>query len=664
MEGLSLVLKEASVFISTPKEFLVKIAARIAEQEHMQRCFRHMRSNTFRPLRILRKTGLDHGLAPSKFRISARQSSSTQGKAANARLQHVFENRAGTVVVDDLSTTVQAYRDINHNQHNQKVTEAKQDDSPNGRVYGSSEAAQEHGTSSIGDAMQNKNSSRKVENVLTKHDDLKKHKLVPPHIGSARDLHGEWTLDLEGKTRAARMRRPWVLCLDQAHQDPSDRFSAEILAFDDYMRPSSAESSAANTALSTIKDSLGRDYTTTLMGSRATGLETPFSDIDIGVHRMEWDIKALKPSNQRKAMHDWLLPLHTLFREDKNNFRKTKLLNSRVPVLTTVHRATDLEIQIQCQQKPDSRQETTKAYMKDMPSLRPLYHVLRHALTVRDLVGAREGGIGSYPLFVMIMTALKFLGQDYKSLDLGEQLLYVLKFWAELDTTNGAYTADPPRVFHKKKIKDEWFANGKPLDSGIDTQAAIDQILEHQAFRPYLLCLQDPADASHDLGRNCHHIKSIQVTLKAIQDQLLRSMRVETDETAWKLDSLVRADYQQFEWSRSKLAHPVTHPGERFMMGSFPKIYRNQGQRVADFKAQKRESMPEKPPERQPSSPRLEILFRKYTKPFSSSHADDEAIGFRRANPLAEPRGSMRHGKDGKADNMIVRRLVAGREAR
>ena len=630
-----------------------------------------MRSSAFRPLRIFRKTGFDHGLHSSKFRISARRSSSTQGtitdgtyKAANVRLQNVLENRASSVDVGGPSTTVQAYRDTNRNQHNQKAKEAEQGDLPNGYVYGSSGASQEHGSRSLEDAMQNQSKIRKERKLLTKHDDLKKHKSVPPHIGSARDLHGEWILELEGKTRAARMRRPWVLCLDQAHQDPSDRLSAEIQAFDDYMRPSSAESGAANTALSSVKDSLGRDYTTTLMGSRATGLETPFSDIDIGVHRTEWDIEALNPLNQRKVMHDWLLPLHTLFREDRNNFRKTKLLNSRVPVLTTVHRATDLEVQIQCQQRPDIRQEATKAYKRDMPSLRPLYHVLRHALAVRDLVGAREGGIGSYPLFVMIMTALKFLGQDYKSLDLGEQLLYVLKFWAELDTTNGAYAADPPRVFNKKRIKDEWFANHKPLDPAIDAQAAIDQILEHQAFRPYLLCLQDPADASHDLGRNCHHIKSIQVTFKAIQEQLLRSMRIETDEMAWKLDSLVRADYQHFEWLRSKLAHSVTHPGERFVMGSFPKIYRNQDQRIADFKAQKRESMPEEPPKPQPSFPRLETLFKKYTKPFSSAHADDEALGFRRANPLAEPRGSMRHGIDRKADEGLVRRLVAGRKGR
>ena len=630
-----------------------------------------MRSSACRPLRIFRKTNLDHGLRSSNFRISARQLFSTQGiindgtyKATNARLQDVLENRAGTLDVGDPSTTVQAYRDTNREQHNQKGRETEQGDRPNGYVYGSSGASQEHGSWSLGDAMQNHSKIRKERTALIKHDDLKKHKLVPPHIGSARDLHGEWILELEGKTRAARMRRPWVLCLDQAHQDPSDRLSAEIQAFDDYMRPSLAESAAANAALSSVKDCLGRDYTAKLMGSRATGLETPLSDIDIAVHRTEWDFEALNPSNQRKVMHDWLLPLHTLFRQKRNNFRKTKLLNSRVPVLTTVHRATDLEIQIQCQQKPDNRQEMTKAYIRDMPSLRPLYHVLRHALTVRDLVGAREGGIGSYPLFVMIISALKFLGQDYQSLDLGEQLLYVLKFWVELDTTNGAYAADPPRVFNKKRIKDEWFANHKPSDPAIDAQAAIDQILEHQAFRPYLLCLQDPADASHDLGRNCHHIKSIQVTFKAIQEQLLRSMRVETDEMAWKLDSLVRADYQHFEWLRSKLAHSVTYPRERFMMGSFPKIYRDQDQRIADFKAQKRESMPEEPPKPQPSSPRLETLFRKYTKPFSSAHADEEALGFRRANPLAEPRGSMRRESNRTADDGIVRRLVAGKKTR
>ena len=637
----------------------------------MQICFRHMRSSAFWPLRILRKNNIKLGLHPFISRISARQLSASQGtknddayKTANTRLQDVLEERANIVEVADPSTIVQANRDTNRNQHHQKVTEVKQEDSASSHVYGSSEAAQEHGTSSIGFAMQNQSTKRKEEKAVRKHDDSKKHKIVPPHIGSARDLHGEWILQLEGKTRAARMRRPWVLCLDQADQDPSVRLSAEIQAFDDYMRPSPAESGAANTALSSIKDSLGSDYTTTPMGSRATGLETPFSDIDIGVHRTEWDFEALNPLNQRTVMYHRLLPLHILFRGDTNNFRKTKLLKSRVPVLTTVHRATDLEIQIQCQQRPDNRQEATKAYMKDMPSLRPLYHVLRHALTIRDLVGAREGGIGSYPLFVMIMTALQFLGQDYKSLDLGEQLLYVLKFWAELDTTNGAYAADPPRVLNKKKIKDEWYANGKPLDPTINAQAAIDQILEHQASRPYLLCLQDPADPSHDLGRNCHHIKSIQLTLKAIQDQLLSSMRIEMDETAWKLDSLVRADYQHFEWQRSKLAHLVTHPGERFMMGSFPKIYRNQDQRIAEFKVQKRESMPEEPPKPQPTSPRLETLFERFKKPFSLTHADDEALGFRRANPLAEPRGSMRQGRERKEDAGLVRRLVAGRKTR
>lgn len=640
-----------------------------SEQEHMQRCFRHMRSNAFLPLRLLRKTDLDRGLRPSRFHISARQSSSTQSiitgdinKTLNARPQNSSEDRARNVHLDDPSAALPAHRDSNSNQHNQKVTEAEQGDPPNGYVYGSEGALQEHGTRSIGDAMQNQErSKRKVGaliKLMKKHKSVNKRKFAPPHIGSARDLQGEWVLELEGKVRAVRMKHPWLVCLNSVPWVTGDRLSAEIQAFDDYMRSSSAESGAADTALSATQDSLGRGYSISLMGSRATGLETPLSDIDIGVHRIEWDIKALKPSHQRKAMHDWLIPLHTLFRENTNSFRKTKIINSRVPVLKTVHRATDLEIQIQCQQKPDPRQETTKAYLRDMPSLRPLYHVFRHALQIRDLVRAREGGIGSYPLFVMIMTALKFLGQDYGRLDLGEQLLYVLKFWAELDTTNGAYAADPPRVFNKKNIKDEWFADNKPLDPTINAQAAIDQILEHQTFRPYLLCLQDPADASHDVGRNCHHIKSIQATFKTIQDQLLRSMEVETNKTIWKLDSLLRADYQWFEWRRCRLAHSVTHPAQRFVMGNFPTIYKNQDQRIADFKTQKMKSMGGERLKPTLSSSRLESILYTHTRPFSSTNVDDQARGFRRANPLAEPRGMMGQGRT--ADDGPVRRVVVG----
>jgi non-canonical poly(A) RNA polymerase PAPD5/7 len=123
------------------------------------------------------------------------------------------------------------------------------------------------------------------------------------------------------------------------------------------------------------------------------------------------------------------------------------------------------------------------------------------------------------------------------------QLLHFLSFWSTFDMQNYGMT------LYSSEIGD---MKAKPFRKiNLDTVSQAERHQNMQAAlrrtdwmragqyrlgvlrprQPYLLCLQDPALATNDLGGNCHAIKHMQETIRAMHRDLVRHGRARPDQS-------------------------------------------------------------------------------------------------------------------------------------
>ena len=350
----------------------------------------------------------------------------------------------------------------------------------------------------------------------------------------------------------------------------------EIKAYEAYMRLSPQEEAASQLVISDVNSVAQNEpdiKPLTLIGSRSTGLATPISDFDFTFTFQKslpggWIIPPSEtdvPQAQSSYSEKKLKAMKALRKVDKHFRSSHKFSNTdfvwqaRVPIIRSKHVATGLDVQIQTLAPYQAAQEHTAAYLSEFPSLRPLYIILRYCLEVRGLTTVFEGGLGSYSILMMIVTALKHSSGKFASDDLGGQLLHVLEFYGKADLYKVGFSADPPRVFEKQK--EGWSLEEKIARTADSQLRGIDQMQKYYPRKPYLLCLQDPANDLNDLGKNAYAIKHIQATFKKASESIHALLERQNDELddrtkgrLWScLDSVARADYRPFEVRRSRV---------------------------------------------------------------------------------------------------------------
>ena len=327
-------------------------------------------------------------------------------------------------------------------------------------------------------------------------------------------------------------------------------------AFEMYMMPTLAETTATQRVIKEITTTINAVLPSnpiSIHGSRYTGLAGPLSDIDfkLALPEFEKDPLVRGPSSTRpqacKAGMRILWRLHKLLKRD-NMYTSVSLIQCKKPIVSAINCETGLSVQF-IALSPTTSSEFTINYLIEFPGLRPLFILLRHSLKIRNLTTVNHGGIGSYALLILIVVALKHTSRVFASDDLAGQLLHVLDFYAEVDLRRYGLCADPPCIFAK--------------DSKSSAHLFIQSIIMRDASRTSnSLCLQDPASPATDLGKPTLLIKDIQAVFNEARQNIRIEMKIweSLDRQArrkWDrglLDPFVRANYDQFEISRRKLA--------------------------------------------------------------------------------------------------------------
>lgn len=384
----------------------------------------------------------------------------------------------------------------------------------------------------------------------------------------------EWLVLPSDKRRVRYLTQvPWVPRLGTSSMSSLyvyDRLNAEILAFEKYMESTAGEKAAVNKALIDAREvikSIDPTVRVSVIGSRSTGLAMPLSDLDLNIE----DPKLGGESGQRGPT-----PGHPEARKQAGKllasiskklakkggpnpvFHEVFFIDAKVPIVQAKHVSTGLEIQIQSTTDAPVSLEMVKVYMNEFPTLRPLFLLMRQMLKMRGLGEPREHGVGSYPLIMMIVAALKFSGSRFDRKDAGRQLLYFLDFYSRMDFSTTGIAVDPPELFSKIPWKMTYQSSSAPSTAeflgwtvqhqsdaaesklaqptelmlsdqpevsepefeSMDPAAGRKKISRISKSRPYLMCLQDPANPFNDLGVRAVAIKHVQATFKALGNQL------------------------------------------------------------------------------------------------------------------------------------------------
>ncbi|KAL8737765.1 MAG: hypothetical protein Q9181_001355 [Wetmoreana brouardii] len=383
------------------------------------------------------------------------------------------------------------------------------------------------------------------------------------YYASARRPLDTWEVKRVG---SISFRRPWLGHMEDWGGDSLQRLGNEIEAYERYMTPSSTELKATRKValhVNRLVTAALEGSSCEVIGSYSTGLALPSSDIDVSVFlpAIEADAaphrKSLRGLRYQKMYLQALRKLSKAMRSDSDFGDTPEIVHARVPIVRAIHQETGQEVQIQIWTGVRRQEQHTLAYLAEYPTLRPLYFVLRSCLKMRQLSFSLEGGLGAYATLMLIVNALKHTSGQYDPLDVGKQLLHVLQFYAESDLYRYGFSVDPPRKIVKGK---KHTAANERVDS---IACGINTISRTDPRQPYLLCLQDPADPSNDLGIKAYAIKHIQKVFARARSVIIRQMeswdsgaieRSDDMKRVALLGALVQANYRLFSSNRDKIS--------------------------------------------------------------------------------------------------------------
>jgi non-canonical poly(A) RNA polymerase PAPD5/7 len=223
------------------------------------------------------------------------------------------------------------------------------------------------------------------------------------------------------------------------------------------MQPCESEAAARHAVIADIESVISQilpGRTFEIIGSQRTGLATAVSDIDIRLGFSEEVLAetdtAADMAPRVRARNILVNDLRKLCKhfEKSNDYKHVGLRHARYPLISMQHRKSGLDVQIVLSNDSALSRSYIDRYLAEMPSLLPVYTLLKATFDLRGLSDVYLGGLGSYSLFMLLVASLK-LSQNVRPDDPAQQLLSFLSFFNKLDTYSQCVSVEPPRVFPK-----------------------------------------------------------------------------------------------------------------------------------------------------------------------------------------------------------------------
>ena len=376
--------------------------------------------------------------------------------------------------------------------------------------------------------------------------------------GQMKPLTPEWAI--RGELDDV-FQRPWLLYkAPNTSKNAFQDLSHELQAFESYMSLTPEEEEAGSAVRTEIDKAMRHHFSVRTVGSRKRGLASPLSDLDLVISpdqaaRFVTPInRGLRGGNLEKATAIAMLKRVERTCREKKIVSESNMIYARLPLLQMTHAKTGLKLQVKGPIVTDIQDELLADYMSELVYLKPIFTALRHCLQMRGLTTVFEGGLGSYSLLMMIIGALKMHEDQLESKSLAEGFLIVVKYWADFDCYTEGLIIDPPRRFNKK----DFTPSCVDLDWPDSQEVCLQKMKRHYDERPFLLCLQDPADFTNDLGRKSYAIKHIQKTLRTLYDEAMRPIKESSDAPVYQsgndsmLAPFLQGNYHHFEQQRSQ----------------------------------------------------------------------------------------------------------------
>jgi non-canonical poly(A) RNA polymerase PAPD5/7 len=369
---------------------------------------------------------------------------------------------------------------------------------------------------------------------------------------------------------------PWLSHIDtdpaNAPLSAIERLGVEIQAFERYCTPSVEEQEAVDNVLDELKRVVRKHDGTLVVdviGSRATGLAEPLSDLDINIFSSE-NPDVADTESSRKVLNR----LYKRLRSERRLFRDlTYIKQAKVPIVLGQHKLTGIPVQFQSTPRSQPTREYVQSAMIKHPTLKPLFKIFKQALQMRGLTVGSSGGISSYPLLNMIVASLQFSASKSPHANVGNDFMAFLSFYSHFDFGKHGISSNPLELF-KKGAASHWEADtDQEATQQLTTKmGTYDNSKSHKTshtvprkrLKGYRMTLQDPTDPLNDLGKSCTQIQDIQETFMAIRTAIRASMALwdrksrVANPSGWNtrfaiLKPCLIGDYRTYEHERADL---------------------------------------------------------------------------------------------------------------
>ncbi|KAF3397373.1 hypothetical protein DPV78_007755 [Talaromyces pinophilus] len=342
-------------------------------------------------------------------------------------------------------------------------------------------------------------------------------------------------------------QRPWLDLIQPSRQegDAKSVLSDELLGLMTFLRPTSTEQDAVDYIIDDLSVKL-QDIVPNppeLIGSRHAELATTISTVDLmilvygdRIHNLPKN-KPPPITPQMKYNYRKIISQAGDVLKKDIGYRDCQVIPDKSASLFLYHRASGLPVRLFCRSYAPQLEEFIRDSLPELPSLMPLYMVMRVLLESKSLFGWDSRSISANGLFLLVMSFVRQQPEDFASKGLGEQLLALLHTYGkEIDLTRTGISASPAEFFTRASVREH--IRSLISKSGTPNPQFPDYLRGQRALIAYKihskhkgnkglanhLAIQDPTNYLVDVGQRSFRTPELQLAFSGWYDDLKLAM--------------------------------------------------------------------------------------------------------------------------------------------